>query len=100
MPQPYPNGELVIVVDCSEAWTVRHDSGLLCSAYEPGGVSSAGHRSLAVHPGSRGPFAAGGVVGPEVVGAGAGGVLCGDDVLGLGDVAGLGGALVTGGGVM
>jgi hypothetical protein len=40
------------------------------------------------------------VVGAEVVGAGAGGVLYGDDVLGLGDVAGLGGALVVGGGVM
>ncbi len=37
-----------------------------------------------------------------MVGAGAGGVLYGDDVLvlGLGDVLGLGGALVAGGGVM
>jgi hypothetical protein len=40
------------------------------------------------------------VVGAEVVGAGAAGVLCGDDMLGLGDVLGRGGALVAGGGVM
>jgi len=41
------------------------------------------------------------VVGAEVLGAGAGGVLCGDDVLGLGDVlvAG-GGVMVAGGGVL
>ena len=35
-----------------------------------------------------------------MVGAGAAGVLCGDDVLGLGDALGLGGALIAGGGVM
>jgi len=39
-------------------------------------------------------------VGAEVLGVGAGGVLYGDDVLGLGDVLGRGGALVVGGEVM
>ena len=40
------------------------------------------------------------MVGAEVLGVGTGGVLYGDDVLGLGDVLGRGGALVAGGGVM
>jgi hypothetical protein len=45
MPQPYPNGELVIVIDCSDLdRSARFWAAVL--GYEPGGVSSGPYRSL------------------------------------------------------
>jgi hypothetical protein len=63
MPQPYTNGELVIVIDCADLdrsarfWTVRHGSGLPCSATRsvppPAARISASRRSYCVHLSSK-----------------------------------------------